>query len=58
MPYTGARNSNGKRHGQGIMTSADCSTYAGEYKIDMRNGQGTYTNAHGETYTREWIDDK
>ncbi len=40
------------------MTSADGSTYAGEYKIDMRNGQGTYTNANGETYTREWIDDK
>ncbi len=54
MPYTGARNSNGKRHGRGTVTYANGHTYTGEFKDDEFNGQGTYTRANGTSYTGAW----
>ena len=56
MKYTGKKNSEGKRHGQGTMTWADGRTYTGEWKDFERNGQGTMTWADGETYTGELKD--
>ena len=41
MEYTGERNSDSKRHGQGTATFADGGTYAGEFTDGKPNGQGT-----------------
>ena len=51
MPYIGARNSIGKRHGRGTVTYANGHTYTGEFKDGKFHGQGTYKWPDGGTYT-------
>jgi len=56
LTYTGERNSDGKRHGQGTMTYGYGNTYSGEWKDGNASGQGAIKYADGGTYTGEWKD--
>jgi len=56
MTYTGQRNSDGKRNGQGTATYADGTTYTGAFKDDKANGQGTMKDADGDTCTGAFKD--
>ena len=56
MTYTGQRNSDGRPHGLGTMTSTDGTTYIGQWKDSLPHGQGTATYYSGDTYTGEWKD--
>ena len=58
LTYTGERNSDGKRHGQGTMTYGYGNTYSGEWKDGNASGQGAIKYADGGTYTGEWKDGK
>ena len=51
MKYTGEKNSDGQRHGQGTLTYADGRRYRGKWKDGKRHGKGTETEADGDTYT-------
>ena len=58
MEYTGEKNSDGQRHGQGTLTYNDGPTYRGKWKDGKRHGQGTMTSANGTKRTGEWNDGK
>ena len=44
----------GKRNGQGTLTTPGGAKYVGEWKDGKQNGQGTYTYPDGSTYVGEW----
>ena len=48
----------GKRHGQGTLTSPDGAKYVGEWKDGKFHGQGTATYASGSKYVGEFKDGK
>ena len=48
----------GKRHGQGVYTSANGDRYEGEYRDGKGHGRGVYTWASGNRYDGEWRDGK
>ena len=47
---------NGKRNGQGTLTSVNGSIYEGEYKNDGRHGHATVTLPDGSIYVGEYKD--
>ena len=48
--YEGARDDNGKRHGQGVATHKNGDVYTGSYVHGQRQGQGVYTFKAGGRY--------
>ena len=45
--YTGGRNEEGERHGQGEAMHKNGDKYVGEYKIGRRDGPGKYIFKNG-----------
>ena len=45
----------GKKNGQGTLTSPDGRKYVGEFKDGKQHGQGTETFPHGSTYEMSLI---
>ena len=55
--YTGARDPNGYRNGQGSFKFADGSAYNGDWQQGLRHGIGEFTYKDGSVYKGQWIHD-
>jgi hypothetical protein len=54
--FVGAFNTNGQRHGKGMCTFQDGSTYEGEWRCGRRNGKGVFRDARTkEVYDGKWV---
>jgi hypothetical protein len=48
----------GKRHGRGVMTSADGAVYDGQWREGKQHGRGEMTHSNGNIYDGEWMEGK
>jgi hypothetical protein len=55
--YKGEIDNKGRKHGKGIYTWHDGSTYEGDFKNDARNGNGLFHWKNGESYKGDYLED-
>lgn len=56
--YVGERNEEGKKHGRGLLTYSDGSSYDGEWKDGVMEGQGTFCYKNGDVYSGCFVNNK
>jgi hypothetical protein len=56
--YKGEIDKKGRKHGKGIYTWHDGSTYEGDFKNDARNGNGLFHWNNGENYKGDYLEDE
>ena len=56
--YVGEKNSQGIRHGHGVLTEKSGNVYDGQFRNGWKYGQGTYTYENGDVYTGDFVNDQ